>query len=97
MDETAKSMVASREKWWSELTADEKIARLREIVRRQATMMREMDHRLHIVTNVNREHSHAPTGEAVIPIRTADNYWPRDTGEQISRRREGEGPDDVYF
>lgn len=94
-----KGFTQRREKWWSELTIEDKISRLREIVRRQATMINELSDRLYRVERMIRDHYHAPSGEIVVPLHTADILYQTAGKEQnaIGHRRDGENPDDVYF
>lgn len=85
------SKMASREKYWSELTADEKIERMRQILKR-ATSEGNLNHRrLETLEDVFWGHSHDSEGNPVARVRIPN----RGHGE-IGRDKPG-NPDEIYF
>lgn len=74
-----------REKYWNELTPDEKVERMRTILRRQTSQIEDMQRTLNLLMN----HSHNPVnGKLAVPLEDK-----RNTGQDF---RQPLG-DDCYF
>jgi hypothetical protein len=81
----------SREKYWPELTTDERIERMREVVRRLQNQVSAIAETVEELQN----HRHLlPTGELCTPLPQV-NY--ACGAPQPPYPRYGEGKDDVYF
>jgi conjugal transfer/entry exclusion protein len=75
-----------REKYWSELTTEERVERMREQVK---NLQREIRSLGNLIQNLS-EHNHL-NNEIVMPLRSRRGL------EKTEQTRRGPGKDDVYF
>lgn len=82
---------ASREKYWSEITADERIARLRSELKRTQRRCEEQGKLIAKLVVRSEDHEHGANGRPVMPINSS-----RHESCDEAPRRETQG-DDCFF
>lgn len=86
----------SREKYWSELTPDEKIERLREQVKSVMALVSDQSNSLEHARAVLMQHTHNPIGQLLVPANEFSRA--RHTLNSLWRDKPGVRKDDqVYF
>jgi hypothetical protein len=85
----------SREKYWSELTVEEKVERLRQMLKGLADSTSRDHEKLYFLSDLFDIHEHNQRGETAVPSKKiyAGHQYP--IGGKIQAK--GGNPDDVYF
>lgn len=99
MDATHSSdlLDAYRAKYWSEITPDEKIERLREQVKFAAATIERLQEAIARLTSVFPQHQHGPNGDVLVRAMDTNSSVQQTIGYGLKgMARRGEG-DDVYF
>ncbi len=87
--------IPSREKYWSELTPDQRIERLRSIVRRQESKITEQGNQLHRLSQLFDNHGHIADQVVVGVVESRPHLSGNLGGGRVESR--GPAPDDVYI
>ena len=86
-------MLASREKYWKELKADEKVERMRTVVKR----LEERIENLKQSEALLMRHSHTEDGSVVVVNHLGNRYGGEEVSNYPHNNRPGMNPDEVYF
>ena len=82
---------SGREKWWKELTADEKLERMRTVVKRQEGNISRLTDLIYVLKDNFGRHNHNNGDVSVL-------YESRDKVEHFSPMpKSPQNPDEVYF
>ncbi len=65
-----------REAPWADLTTDERLERMRSVVKEQGEAIRRLDHKVQVLTGHMRAHTHTQSGAAVVNLYDAVDYGP---------------------
>lgn len=88
------SKMSGREKYWSELTADEKIERMRQQVKHIQGRCAECTKKLRNAQSLFQYHQHGPDGAILVSLNAERIEFETDYGGLEKR---SENPDEVYF
>lgn len=87
-----------REKYWSELGIEEKVERMRSIVRRQGDQLDRIETEFHSLRRQFANHEHNAKSEVVLPIDPGSKGgFGYSATEAPSRLRGSQDPNEVYF
>lgn len=90
--------LGGREKYWKELSIEEKIERMRVVVKEEMRSSTHLDELLNQVMFEFEKHEHHD-GKILLPMRTANNDFMRTDYSPGRKRHIGKpvNPDEVYF
>ena len=89
---------ATREKYWSELTADEKIERMRQQVKHIQSRCSVCTKELKTVSRLFHDHQHAESGKILVSASVKENVlYEIEYGEGRNITSTWVSPDEVYF
>ncbi len=99
IEDTAAKIAAnevSREKYWNELSADEKVERMRQVVHSMQYQLEYANEQLHKMRGHLYKHYHDANGKLVAPINEHDSII-GGGGLVGSSLRSNKNPNEVYF
>ena len=79
---------ACRDSWWSELDADDRVKRLRQIVKGPSYQIKLLQHQMEQLL----DHLHGPDGKIAVPLNTHRGFK-----AHFKPLSDATGGDDVYF